>query len=63
VASYSDYFDLIDSVSAFFLAGVVIVKVVSAGRNSTPSTGMVKVTRTLAEVAWSGTWVASTEAT
>lgn len=33
------------------------------GRNSTPVAGIVNVNSSLAEVAWPGTWIASTEAT
>jgi hypothetical protein len=49
--------------SVFFFADAVIVKVTLVGRNSTPVAGMLNVTCTLAEVAPSGTVIASTEAT
>ena len=48
--------------TVFFAVDGTIVKVASAGMNSTPSTGIANVTRTETEVASSGTRIASTEA-
>jgi hypothetical protein len=60
---YPLVFGFTDLSSVFLCTGAVIVKVASAGRKSTPGADMLNVTCSFAEVAPSGTVIASTEAT